>query len=118
MMNYNIRTIKYKNNKVDYVPDFNDDSLEVLVIFLVSEVICFPKDIKEGLNNALTKRNMPIDFAGNICTLSIEDGIASLDYQLDEMMLDEPLKLPVEELNELVLKWISDVKELKAKETK
>lgn len=118
MMKYNVRIIKYGKKSVAYVPDFNDETLAVLIDFLSSEVINFPSSVKKALTTTIEKPDEKYGWAGNICTLSIEDGIASLDYQLDEMMLDEPLKLPVEELNELVLKWISDVKELKAKETK
>ena len=117
-MKYSIRIVERKCNKKGYIPVFEENVQDVLVHFLMSEVLNFSNEICNVLSKAIENKNKNLGFAGNAIELMIENGIASLDYQLDEMMLDEPLKLPVEELNELVLKWISDVKELKAKETK
>ena len=107
-MEYTIKEIKYGNNRTMYVPVFSDPSLGILQEFLSSEVQNFRSAILDVIERAKNSSEK-IQFAGNVCLLSIENGSAKIECTIDEAEIGDPVVIGLDELEQVVKSWIKDM---------
>ncbi|WP_294240734.1 hypothetical protein [Pseudobutyrivibrio sp.] len=106
-MNYTIKEIKFGENRTVHVPVFSDPSSAILQEFLSSEVQNFKSNILEVIEKAKNSSEK-IEFAGNVCILSIEKGSAKIECAIDEAEIGEPVEIGLVELEQVVKSWIKD----------
>ena len=107
-MTYTIKTVKYGKDKTKYVPMFDDPSLDILSEFLTTEVQCFKTEIVDVIKKAKTTPEI-IQFAGNVCLLSIENEFVKLECNIDDANIGDDVVIGLEEFEQVVLSWIKDI---------
>jgi methyl-accepting chemotaxis protein len=110
MIEYTVKKNEAKNGRVYYVPIFENESYGILGEFLTVEVESFKGSILDVIQKA-ERRPDRIEFAGNCCLLSIEDGMARIEGMIDDANSDMSVEIRLQELDDLVTAWIRDVRQ-------
>ena len=79
--------------------------LQLIQLFLNSEVHNFYLDAREALENVIFGNMEEYAFAGNLLGIEIGKEITEVYFQFEEEILGEPCFIPTNELYKLVLEW-------------
>ena len=107
-MEYTVKEVKFGKNRIMYVPIFEDASLKLLEEFLMTEVKNFKKQILAVINKAKEQPTEVVEFAGNVCLLSIQDGTVRIECTIDDAEIGNPVELKFDEFDAVVHSWIND----------
>ncbi len=94
-----------------YVPEFPDPSLTILSEFLSSEVANFTGSILDVIEKG---KNNPgkVEFAGNICLLSIGNRNAKIECTIDDAEIGDSVVIKLDEFEQVVKSWIKDMEKI------
>jgi len=107
MYSFKFREVELSNGKRRLLIDFEDEKLELLSVFLTTEVLTFSENILYCLEQVLDGRFDSEEFNGNACGLEIaKDRTIILDNLAGDGM-GKWCDIDTNELKKLVILWLN-----------
>lgn len=107
MYSYKFREVELSNGKKRLLIDFENEKLDMLSVFLTTEVLTFSENILYCLDQVLEGRFDSEEFNGNACGLEItKERTLILDNLADDGMGDW-CDIDTNELKKLIVMWLN-----------
>ena len=118
MIEYELKEVKLKNNKTNYIPIFEDEDKRILTHFLSSECRNFFNDIVKCLNSVLTEQKAYVEFQGNSCLFSADKNNTTIECIIEGANVGNPITIKTKQLKTLIESYKIRIDFLKNEEKK